>query len=168
MMCREAMMHGHTWAKLSEANWEIWDQLSDDVKIAILNVRSQLRFCPPTKPPPRCPDKRLVSLHDVIQACHHLTLDPREDSPDVDAMVSDTVAEEGSQGDLLAFATNCQSTDHIPSAHLAKLMSDAINKCWKISNTNNRSKSSFAQQQQTDVMSLFAASQKGHKDSQTI
>jgi hypothetical protein len=53
----------------------------------------------------------------------------------VDAMVSDTVAEEGGQGDnippsadLLTFATNRQSTDHIPPAHLAKLMSDAINK----------------------------------------
>jgi hypothetical protein len=135
MMRREAMMPGHTWAKLSEADQEIWDQLSDHVKIAILNAQSQLRSRPPTKPPPRHPDKLLVSLHDVIQACQHLTLDPREDSPDVDAMDSDTVAEEGSQGDntppsadLLTFTTNHQSTDHIPPAHLAKLMSDAINK----------------------------------------
>jgi hypothetical protein len=42
MMRREAMMPGHTWAKLSEANREIWDQLSDDVQIAILNVQSSL------------------------------------------------------------------------------------------------------------------------------
>jgi hypothetical protein len=49
-------------------------------------------------------------------------------------MVSDTAAEEGSQGDntslpadLLTFATNCQSSDHMPPAHLAKLMSDEIN-----------------------------------------
>jgi hypothetical protein len=135
MMCREAMMPGHMWAKLLEADWEIWDQLSDDVNITILNARSQLRSCPPTKPPPHCPDKRLVSLHDVIKACQHLTLDPREDSPDVDAMVSDTAAEEVGQGDntlpsadLLTLTTNCQSTDHIPPAHLAKLMSDVINK----------------------------------------
>jgi hypothetical protein len=133
MMHREAMMPGHTWAKLSEANWEIWDQLSDDVKIAILNAQSQLRSCLPAKPPLCPPDKRLVSLHDVIKACQHLTLDTREDSPDVDAMVCDTAAEEGGQGDitppsadLLTFATNCQSTDHIPPAHLAKLISDAI------------------------------------------
>jgi hypothetical protein len=36
MMRREAMMPGHTWAKLSEANRKIRDQLSDDVKMAIL------------------------------------------------------------------------------------------------------------------------------------
>jgi hypothetical protein len=143
MMCREAMMPGHMWAKLSEADWEIWDQLSDDVKIAILNAQSQLRSRLPTKPPPHRPDKQLVSLHDVMQACQHLMLDPREDSPDVDAMVSDTAAEEGGQGDntppsadLLTFATNCQSTDHIPAAHLAKLMSDAINKHTSKSSNN--------------------------------
>jgi hypothetical protein len=39
MMRKEAMMPGHTWAKLSEADWKIWDQLSDDVKIAILNAQ---------------------------------------------------------------------------------------------------------------------------------
>jgi hypothetical protein len=135
MMHKEAMMPGHLWAKLSEADRKIWDQLSDDVKMAILNAQSQLKSCLPSKPPPHCPDKRLFSLHDVIQACQHLTLDTREDSPDVDIVVSDTVAEEGGQdddasppADLLAFATNCQSSDHIPPAHLVKLMSDVINK----------------------------------------
>jgi hypothetical protein len=53
----------------------------------------------------------------------------------VDAVVSDTAAEEGGQGDntppsadLFTFATNCQLADHIPPAHLAKLISDVINK----------------------------------------
>jgi hypothetical protein len=53
----------------------------------------------------------------------------------VDIVVSETAAEEGHQdddpsppADLLAFAPNCQLSDHIPPAHLAKLMSDAINK----------------------------------------
>ena len=69
MMRKEAMMPGHTWAKLSETDCKIWDQLSDDVKMAILNARSQLKLRPQSKPPPRRLDKRLVSLHDVIQAC---------------------------------------------------------------------------------------------------
>jgi hypothetical protein len=145
MMRREAMMPGHMWAKLSEADQKIWDQLSDVVKMAILNARSQLKSRPPSKPPLCRLDKRLVSLHDVIQACQHLTLDPGEDSLDVDAMDSDTAAEEGSQGDntslptdLLTFTTNRQLSDHIPPAHLAKLMSDVINKhTSKRPNTRN-------------------------------
>jgi hypothetical protein len=44
------MMPGHMWASLSEADREIWDQLSDDVKIAILDAPSQLRSCLPLNP----------------------------------------------------------------------------------------------------------------------
>jgi hypothetical protein len=169
MMHREAMMPGHMWAKLSEADWEIWDQLSDDVKIAILNAQSQLRSCLPTKPPPRRPDKRLVSLHDVIQACQHLTLDPGEDSPDVDAMVNETVAEEGSQGDntppsadLLTFATNRQSTDHIPPAHVAKLMSDVINK--HTSKSSNKQSVNASIMDYNTVPAVYTISCSAHVD----
>ena len=40
-MRREAMMPGHTWSKISEADRAIWEQLSDDTKSAILGARSQ-------------------------------------------------------------------------------------------------------------------------------
>ena len=60
----------------------------------------------------------------------------------MDAMVNETPALEGDSSedisppaDLLTYATNRQSSDHIPPAHLAKLMSDAINKHG--SNSNN-------------------------------
>jgi hypothetical protein len=63
----------------------------------------------------------------------------------VDAEVNDTLAVEGTSSedisppaDLLTYASNRQSSDHIPPAHLAKLMSDAINKHTSKS-TNTRS-----------------------------
>jgi hypothetical protein len=129
---REAMMPGGVWAKLSEAEREIWDKLSDDTKLIILTARSQQPK--PRAGPHRPLSKRVVSLHDVIQACQHLTLDPGEDTPDV--TIDDTQPtthdndemDTSTPADLLTYATNQQAMlDSIPPAHLAKMMSEAIN-----------------------------------------
>jgi hypothetical protein len=77
----------------------------------------------------------MVNLLDVIQACQHLTLDPGEDTPDVIAddgaieLPDDSNQEDDhSPADLLSYVTNRQSNDSIPPAHLAKMMSDTINR----------------------------------------
>jgi hypothetical protein len=131
-MRREAMMPGSTWSKIPEADRAIWDQLSDDTKIAILGARSQ------TKPRPtgiRPPGKRLVQLCDVLQACQHLSLDPGEDTPDAiiedggpDPHLDEQPPEDSPGPDLLTFATNRADSESIPPAHLARMMSDAVNR----------------------------------------
>ena len=83
-----------------------------------------------------------MNLHDVIEACQHLTLDPGDNIPNGDPELrdqpthpGDTINDASPPADLLTYATNRQSADHIPPAHLAKLMSDAINKHHGNSNT---------------------------------
>jgi hypothetical protein len=67
MICKEVMMPGHMWAKLSENDRKLWDQLSDDVKMAILNARSQFTLHPQSRPPSRRPDKRLVTRQTISE-----------------------------------------------------------------------------------------------------
>jgi hypothetical protein len=128
------MTPGGVWAKLSEADREIWDQLSDDTKLIILSTRSQQQNS--RSGPHRPPGKRVVSLHDVIQACQHLTLDPGEDTPDVTindikptSQGNNDKDHSAPSADLLTYATNQQAvSDNVPPAHLAKMMPEAINR----------------------------------------
>jgi hypothetical protein len=131
-MRREAMMPGFTWSKISEADRAIWDQLSDDTKIAILGTRSQTKpRTNGTRPPGKC----FVQLCDVLQACRHLSLDPGEET--LDAMIADggpdphldeQPPEDSSGPDLITFATNRANSESIPPAHLVLMMSYAINR----------------------------------------
>jgi hypothetical protein len=89
-------------------------------------------------------DKQLLSLHDVIQACHHLTQDPGDDSPDIYDSPNESPNIEGADeealvpADILTFATNREATKHILAAHLAKMMSEAVSKHSSKSTSNTR------------------------------
>ena len=150
MVRREAMMPGSSWSKLTEAERNVWDQLSDETKMVILNARSQGKPKTPTAPPfGRRKDKRMVNLHDVIQACQHLTLDAEIaddaiDTPPVDEDVPDQASDQDHPADLLAYVTDQKPGDSVPPAHLAKMMSEAINRHSKAgqkgANTNNNTR----------------------------
>jgi hypothetical protein len=132
-MRREAMMPGFTWSKIRER--AIWDQLSDDTKIAILGARSQTK---PRTNGTRPPGKRLVQLCDVHQAFQHLSewsQDTGEETPGTviedggpDPHLNEQPPEDSPAPDLLTFATYCADSESIPPAHLARMMSDAVNR----------------------------------------
>jgi hypothetical protein len=65
-----------------------------------------------------------------------MSASPGEDTPDMDAMAnySPTLRGDTTEDILFTYMTNWQSSDHIPPAHLAKLISDAINKHTKHGN----------------------------------
>jgi hypothetical protein len=134
-MRREAMMPGFTWSKIPEGDRAIWDQLSDDTKIAILGARSQTK---PRTSGTRPPGKRLVQLCDVHQAFQHLSewsQDTGEETPGTviedggpDPHLNEQPPEDSPAPDLLTFATYCADSESIPPAHLARMMSDAVNR----------------------------------------
>jgi hypothetical protein len=121
----------HESGSTHEGDRAIWDQLSDDPKIAILGTRSQTK---PRTNSTRLPGKRLVQLCDVLQAFQHLSHDPGEETPDTmiedsgpDPHLDEQPPEDNpGQPDLLTFATNRADSESIPPAHLARMMSDAV------------------------------------------
>jgi hypothetical protein len=165
-MRREAMMPGSTWSKLSESDRAIWDQLSDDTKTMILSARSQSK---PKGggPRPRPPPKRLVNLADVLQAYQHLAMGPGENTPDTtaetpepDAQSDEPPTDDSSGPDLLAFATNHAESDISP-AHLARMMSDAVNRHSKA--RTNSSRKNFAAISHNNYSSvIYSVSRSAH------
>jgi hypothetical protein len=77
-------------------------------------------------------------INNTLQACQHLTLDPGDDIPDSmpedtgpDPNIDEQPPEKTSGPDLLTYLANCAESDTIPSAHLARMMSEAINRHTK-------------------------------------
>ena len=163
-MRREAMMPGHTWSKISEADRAIWDQLSDDTKIAILGARSQPK---PRSNSTRPPGKRYVQVCDVIEACQHLTLDPGEalsdamvDDGNPDIPLDEQPPEDSPGHDLLAFATNRADSASIPPAHLARMMSEAINRNSKKPGSTRKTNVAISHVNYSSV--LYSVSRSAH------
>jgi hypothetical protein len=143
------MIPGPTWSKLTPDDRAIWNKLSDQTKTLILNARSWGDTKKPL-PAPNFKPKRKVNLHDLIQACQHMTLEDIDDQPndhvnETEGNGSDETAigEVEGEADLLTYVTNRQTTDDIPAAHLAKMLSNTINRYSKKKKTGYKVSACF-------------------------